>query len=638
MEMLKIKLPDGAIREVEAGSSVLDVAASIGKKLAADAVGGEFNGKSVDVSYKLMEDGELSIITLGSEKGLDILRHTAAHVMAQAVKRLYKDVKLAIGPTISSGFYYDYDIAESFSPEELETIEKEMAKIIKEDLPITRSEMSRKDALKKLKEEDEVYKVELVEDLEGDDDVSFYTQGEFCDLCRGPHLPRTGMLKAYKLLNIAGAYWRGDEKNQMLSRIYGTAFATSKELEEYLNLLEEAAKRDHRKLGKELDLFSIHEEAGAGLIFYHPKGATLRTNIEDFWKKEHIKRGYKQVMIPHISDSKLWDISGHNDYYRENMYYMSIDEQEYVLKPMNCPGHILIYKSKTRSYRDLPVRLCELGTVYRYERSGALHGLLRVRGFTQDDAHMFCRPDQLKDEIIRTIDFAVFMLGSFGFKEYEVFLSTRPEKSVGSDDNWEKATDALVEALESHGLKYTVDPGEGVFYGPKIDVKLKDALGRLWQGPTIQVDFNLPERFDVTYIGDDGEKHRPIMIHRVVLGSMERFLGCLIEHYAGAFPMWLAPVQVKVMGISDKHNEYAQKVLDKLLDEGFRAEGDFRSEKIGYKIREAQLEKVPYMIVMGDNEIESGKLSLRSRKEGDLGSSSLEEIISKFKAEISEMK
>lgn len=635
MSLVKVILPDGSVREVEKGTTVMGVAEGIGKRLASDAVAGSVDGKMVDVCFPIESDCALEIVTLSSEKGLDVLRHTAAHVMAQAVKRLFPDVKLAIGPTIANGFYYDFDKEGSFTPEDLEKIEAEMAKIVKEDHKLVREDVAREEALKRIRQDNQPYKEELVEDLESDT-VSFYTQGEFTDLCRGPHLPRTGMLKAYKLLNVAGAYWRGDEKNKMLSRIYGTAFATRKELDNYLYLLEEAARRDHRKLGKELDLYSVHEEAGAGLIFYHPKGAILRGCIEDFWKKEHIKRGYQPVIIPHISDSTLWNISGHNEFYRENMYYLNIDDQEYVLKPMNCPGHILIYKSRTRSYKELPVRLSELGTVYRYERSGALHGLLRVRGFTQDDAHLFCRPDQLCDEIRGVINFAIFMLKSFGFSEYEVFLSTRPEKSVGTDENWEKATSALKEALVANDLKYQIDPGEGVFYGPKIDIKLKDALGRLWQGPTIQVDFNLPERFDVNYIGEDGEKHRPIMIHRVVLGSIERFMGCLIEQYAGAFPVWLAPVQVKVLNISEKQKEYADSLIARFVDEGIRVDSDFRNEKIGYKIREAQLEKVPYMIVIGDKEVENGTVTLRSRVSGDLGSFKIDDVVSKIKKETAE--
>jgi threonyl-tRNA synthetase len=621
--------------DVSRGTTVSELASKIGRGLAKDAVAAIVDGTLVDLSHPLTSDSKVQVVTLQSDEGLDVMRHTTAHVMAQAVLRLFPETKLAIGPTISNGFYYDFDRPGSFTPEDLVEIENEMARIVKEDLLIRREDVSREEAERRFREHNEPYKLELVEGLEGGL-VSFYSQGEFVDLCRGPHLPSTGKVGAFKLLNVAGAYWRGDENRPMLSRIYGTAFATRAELDEHLRLLEEAARRDHRKLGRELDLFSIHEEAGAGLIFYHPKGASVRLTIEDFWRREHIARGYEPVITPHIAESTLWTISGHNEYYRENMYFLSIDEREYVLKPMNCPGHILIYKTKTKSYRDMPVRFCELGTVYRYERSGVLHGLLRVRGFTQDDAHIFCRPDQLRDEIVGVIDFATYMLRSFGFKEYEIFLSTRPEKSVGTDENWERATGALKEALEGHNLSYTIDPGEGVFYGPKIDIKLRDALGRLWQGPTIQVDFNLPERFDVTYIGEDGEKHRPIMIHRVVLGSMERFMGCLIEQYAGAFPAWLAPVQAKVMTIGDRHVPYANEVAAGLSKRGFRVESDLRAEKIGYKIREAQMDKVPYMLIVGDKEVESRTVSVRSRSGGDLGPMTPEEFGGRLAQEVQE--
>ncbi|HOB43846.1 MAG: threonine--tRNA ligase [Bacillota bacterium] len=633
MENVKVTLPDGAVIELPSGTTVGELASRIGRRLAAKAVVGLVDGVAVDLSFPISEDCHVTILDATSPEGLNTMRHSAAHVMAQAVKRLFPGVKLAIGPTIDDGFYYDFDIDHAFTSEDLEKIEAEMAKIIAEDLPIVRQEVSWVEAMDVLKSGDEVYKMELLNEL-GDGEVSFYRQGEFCDMCRGPHLPRTGMIGAFKLLSVAGAYWRGDENRPMLSRIYGTAFPTRKELDEHLRLLEEAAKRDHRKLGKELDIFSVHEEAGAGLIFYHPHGAAIRHSIEDFWMREHIARGYKPVITPHIAESTLWTISGHNDYYRENMYYLSIDEKEYVLKPMNCPGHILIYKTATRSYRDMPIRYCELGTVYRYERSGALHGLLRVRGFTQDDAHIFCTPEQLRDEIVGVIDLTQFMLKSFGFSEYEFFLSTRPEKSVGSDENWERATAALRDALEGHGLKYTVDPGEGVFYGPKIDTKLKDSLGRLWQGPTIQVDFNLPERFDVNYIGEDGEKHRAIMIHRTVLGSMERFMGCLIEQYAGALPVWLSPVQARVLSIGDRHIDYAMGIARNLSERGFRVDTDVRDEKIGYKIREAQLEKTPYMLIVGDREMESGQVAVRARRGGDLGAMTLNQFADRLRAEV----
>jgi threonyl-tRNA synthetase len=478
-----------------------------------------------------------------------------------------------------------------------------------------------------LEQQDETYKTELLNEIP-DDKVSFYKSGDFMDMCRGPHIESTGKVKAFKILKIAGAYWRGSEKNAMLQRIYGTAFESKKELDDHLKKLEEAQKRDHRKLGRELDLFNIyHEEAGAGLVYYHPKGAVLRGIIEDTLKKEHRRRGYHPVVIPHIAKIDLWNTSGHTGYYKENMYFMNIDEQQYVLKPMNCPGHILIFKRKINSYREMPVRFFELGTVYRYERSGVLHGLMRVRGFTQDDAHIFCTPAQLQDEISKTIDFAFDMIRKFGFEDFKVYLSTRPESFVGTEESWKSATAALEEALKSKGIEYEIDPGAGVFYGPKIDVKLKDAIGRFWQGPTIQVDFNNPERFDLNYIGEDGAHHRPVMIHRVVLGSVERFMGVLTEHYAGAFPFWMAPVQVVVLPIADRHNEYVRAIADKLREKDIRVETDERREKIGLKIREAQLQKVPYMLVVGDKEVEAGSVAVRSREKGDLGTSTIDEFL-----------
>lgn len=562
---------------------------------------------------------------------LDILRHSTSHIMAMAVKEIFPDTKLAIGPSIDDGFYYDFEISRTLTPEDLVTIEKKMNEIIKRNVRFERSELTKKDAKSLMQEKNEKYKIEMMDDIE-DDKVSFYKNGEFIDMCRGPHIDSTGQVKAFKLLKIAGAYWRGDEKNAMLQRIYGTCFESQKDLDDYLKRIEEAAKRDHRKLGKELDLFNIYqEEAGAGLVYYHPKGAILRGVIEDFLKKEHRKRGYDSVVIPHIAKIDLWDTSGHTGHYRENMYFMKIDEQDYVLKPMNCPGHILIYKRKTNSYRDLPIKFFELGTVYRYERSGVLHGMLRVRGFTQDDAHIFCRPDQLQDEIKKVIDFAFEMLNKFGFKEFEVYLSTRPEGSVGTDDNWKNATEALEKAMKEKGIKYDVDPGAGVFYGPKIDVKIKDAIGRAWQGPTIQVDFNLPERFDLNYIGDDGAHHRPVMIHRVVLGSMERFIGVLTEHYAGAFPFWLAPVQVIILPIADRHIPYAKEVFKTLDDQNLRVDLDERNEKVGFKIREAQMQKIPFMLVIGDKEVEAKTVAVRSREKGDLGVQKAEDFLSMIK-------
>jgi len=565
---------------------------------------------------------------------LEILRHSTSHILAAAVQGLYPGAKLGIGPAIEDGFYYDFDIPNvTLVPEDLIKIEEKMRELIKADLPFVREELSKTEALKLFESRGEKYKVELIKDIP-EEKVSIYKTGSFIDLCRGPHVESTGKAGAFKLLTIAGAYWRGVETNPMLQRIYGTAFEKEEDLKTHITKLEEALKRDHRKLGRELDLFNIyHEEAGAGLVYYHPRGARLRLLIEDFLRREHIKRGYQFVMIPHIAKINLWNTSGHSSYYRENMYFMEIDKQEYVLKPMNCPGHILIYKSKLHSYRDLPIRYFELGTVYRYERSGVLHGLLRVRGFTQDDAHIFTAPEQLEEEITKVIDFALDMLKTFGF-DYEVYLSTRPENSTGSEENWNHATEALKAALAKKGIKYAVDPGAGVFYGPKIDVKMKDALGRLWQGPTVQVDFNLPERFDLNYIAEDGKKRRPVMIHRVVLGSMERFIGALIEHYGGAFPVWIAPVQVILLPIADRHLPFAQKLKEQLEGEDLRVELDNRREKINLKIREAQLQKIPYMLILGDKEEKEGTVAVRARGEGDLGVCSLPSFLEKIKKEI----
>ncbi len=545
------------------------------------------------------------------EEKLQALRHSASHVMAQAVVRLLPEAKLAIGPATEDGFYYDFDLPRPLNTEDLEAISKEMANIIASDLPIVREDVTKDEAAKIFK--DQPYKLEILSEIE-DEKVSIYRQGEFVDLCRGPHVSSTGRIGAFKLLNVAGAYWRGDEHNPMLQRIYGTAFETKEELESYLAKLEEAANRDHRKLGRELDLFSIHEEAGPGLVCWHPKGATVRRVIEDFWKDEHTRRGYSLVYTPHIAKVDLWKTSGHWDFYRDYLYSpMDIEGQQYILKPMNCLYHILIYKTKLHSYRELPIRFAELGTVYRYERSGVLHGLSRVRGFTQDDAHIFCRYDQLQTEVEGVLDLAMFMIATFGFSNYQVFLSTRPEKYAGSLQIWEMATSTLAEALNGKGVSYRIDPGEGVFYGPKIDIKFEDALGRAWQGPTIQVDFNLPQRFDVTYTGDDGQEKPVAMVHRTVLGSMERFLATLIEHYGGAFPLWLAPIQVEIIPIAESHQEYAQKVKDELVSCGIRVELDNRSETLNQKIRQAQLNKVPYMVILGDREGGSSTLSVRLR-------------------------
>jgi len=561
------------------------------------------------------------------------LRHSSAHILAQAVKELYPKAKLAIGPAIEDGFYYDFDFDRTFTPEDLDAIEKRMAEIVKRNLPIVRKELSRIDAITLFTGKGEDYKLELIAGFP-DETFSVYEQGDFVDLCRGPHLRYTGKAKAFKLLSIAGAYWRGDEKNKMLQRVYGTAFPTKDELKAHLDKLEEAKKRDHRKLGKELDLFSINDEAGGGLVLWHPKGARIRKAIEDFWRDEHYKAGYELVFTPHIARLDLWKQSGHWDFYRESMYSpMDVEGFEYELKPMNCPFHIMIYNSSMKSYRDLPIRQAELGTVYRFEKSGVLHGLMRVRGFTQDDAHIFCTREQLGSEIDRVIDFVLYILRTFGFSEFEAYLSTRPEKYVGEPAVWDEATEALREGLERHNLSYKVDEGGGAFYGPKIDLKIKDSIGRSWQCSTIQVDFNLPEKFDVNYIGEDSKRHRPIMIHRALMGSLERFFGVLIEHYAGAFPTWLAPVQAMVMTITDKHIPYADGVLEKLRKAGIRAEIDKRNEKIGYKIREAQMQKVPYMLVIGDKEMESEGVAVRKRSGEDLGFMEKDGFIAMIKEE-----
>ncbi len=568
-----------------------------------------------------------------STEELEVLRHSSAHILAQAVKELYPKAKLAIGPAVEEGFYYDFDFDRPFTPEDLDAIEKKMAEIVKRNIPIVRKEISRVDAIRLFKEKGEDYKLELIAGFP-DETFSVYEQGDFVDLCRGPHLRYTGKAKAFKLLSIAGAYWRGDEKNKMLQRVYGTAFPTKDELKAYLDKLEEAKKRDHRKLGKELDLFSINDEAGGGLVLWHPKGARIRKAIEDFWRDEHYKAGYELVFTPHIARLDLWKQSGHWDFYRESMYSpMDVEGFEYELKPMNCPFHIMIYNSAMKSYRDLPIRQAELGTVYRFEKSGVLHGLMRVRGFTQDDAHIFCTREQLGSEIDRVIEFVLYILRTFGFSEFEAYLSTRPEKFVGEPAVWDEATEALREGLERHNLSYKVDEGGGAFYGPKIDLKIKDSIGRSWQCSTIQVDFNLPEKFDVNYIGEDSKRHRPIMIHRALMGSLERFFGVLIEHYAGAFPTWLSPVQALVMTITDKQITYADGVLDKLRKAGIRAEIDKRNEKIGYKIREAQIQKVPYMLVVGDKEMENEGVAVRKRSGEDLGFIDADGFIAMIKEE-----
>ena len=546
---------------------------------------------------------------------LETIRHSCAHLMAQAVQELFPGTQVTIGPVIEDGFFYDFSRKEAFIPEDLEKIEKRMKELAAADTLIVRSEISREEAIKKFGDMGETFKVEIIEGIDPNEPISLYTQGEWGDLCGGPHVESTKKIKAFKLLHTSSAYWRGDERNPVLQRIYGTAWNTEKELRLYLKRLEEAKKRDHRKLGKELDLFSVSDDIGPGLILWHPKGARIRHLMEEFWKKEHFKHGYEMVISPHAAKIDLWKTSGHTEFYKDNMFSnMDIEGREYVMKPMNCPFHIQIYKTKLRSYRDLPVRFGELGTVYRYERSGVLHGLLRVRGFTQDDAHLFCRPSQIEEEITKVLDLIVFILQSFGFHEYKIYLSTRPEKYVGSDEGWESATKALETALNNKKLDFEVDPGEGVFYGPKIDIKIKDSLNRYWQVSTVQVDFNLPEKFDISYIEEDGQRHQPIMLHRALMGSLERFFGCLIEHYAGAFPLWLAPVQVILLPITDNHAVYADKIAQQLEESGVRVEKDLRNEKIGFKIREAQLQKIPYMIVLGDKEVESSTLGVRRRR------------------------
>jgi threonyl-tRNA synthetase len=585
----------------------------------------------LDLTRNAPDDGNVQWITPADLDGIEIVRHSTAHVMAAAVKELFPDALITIGPSIENGFYYDFDVQTPFTPEDLARIEDRMREIVKSDLPFTREAVSKEEAAKRFP--GEPYKEELLADIP-EETVTLYQVGNFLDLCRGPHVPSSGRVGAFKLMNTAGAYWRGDSNKRMLTRIYGCAFATKKELDAHLALLEEIKKRDHRKLGRELDLFSVNDEIGAGLILWHPKGALVRRIMEDFWREEHARAGYDLVFSPHIAKLDLWRVSGHLDYYRQSMFgAIEVEGQDYQLKPMNCPFHIQIYKSKMRSYRDLPIRYAELGTVYRYEPSGTLHGLLRVRGFTQDDAHLFLSPDQLDEEIYALLDFTLFVLRRFGFETYEIYLSTRPEKYAGSLENWAKAEAALKKALERKGLPFAVDPGEGVFYGPKIDIKIKDMLGRSWQCSTIQVDFNNPERFDASFIGEDGFPQRAIMIHRALMGSLERFFGVLVEHYAGAFPLWLAPVQVDVLPVTDRQNDYARDVVARLKTEGWRAEGDFRNEKLGYKIRESQMQKVPYALVIGEREALQGQVAPRKRGGEQIPPVSLEEFIRILKGE-----
>ena len=639
MSEINVQVVDGEQKQFPGDATVADaIAELLSNKQRKQTVAAGVGDTLVDLSVRLdslgLDTVELRPVTISSDEGLDILRHSTAHLMAKAVMDIYgPDLKVAIGPSIEDGFYYDFDRDKPFTPDDFEAIEAKMLETVRSGLPFEREVVSKADAIELFEKKGENYKVELLKEIEGDT-VSLYQLGDFVDLCRGPHVPNSSWLQVYKLIKVAGAYWRGDEKNAMLQRLYGTAFADKKKLKKYLNDLEEAKKRDHRKLGKDLNLFTISDQVGPGLILWQPKGALLRKIIEDYWKDEHYKHDYELLYTPHIAKLDLWKTSGHLDFYSENMYSpMAIDEVEYQLKPMNCPFHIGIYKSQMRSYREFPVRWCELGTVYRYERTGVLHGLLRVRGFTQDDAHIFCLPDQLEDEIFNILDLNLKILETFGFDQYDIYLSTRPEKYVGSDEHWQKSTDALKQALEKRGLEYQLDPGEGVFYGPKIDIKIKDVLGRSWQCSTIQVDFNLPERFEVSYIGEDGKEHQPIMIHRALMGSLERFIGVLIENYAGAFPIWLAPVQARIMNITDAQSEYCEKVYQQLRQSGVRIEKDLRNEKLNYKIREAQLAKIPYMLVIGDREVESNTVTVRERSGKNLPPMSAEDFARKIKEE-----
>ncbi len=632
MGEITVKLPDGSERTLPRGASVYDLAASIGAGLAKAAIAGRVDGDLVDLATVLPDGSKVEIITEKSPEALEIIRHSTSHLMAQAVKALFPEAKVTIGPAIETGFYYDFDVDHPFTPEDLEKIENKMQELAKANLKIERQVLTGADAIRLFGDLGENYKVELIEDL-GAATVSLYRQGDFVDLCRGPHLPSTSHIKAFKLTSIAGAYWRGDEKRKMLQRVYGTAFADKKELDAYLARIEEAKRRDHRKLGKELDLFSFSDEVGAGLVIWHPKGAMLRTIIEDFERREHLKRDYDIVVGPQILKTDLWQRSGHYDNYRENMYFTEVDEQSFGIKPMNCLSHMMIYKSRLRSYRDLPLRLFELGTVHRHERAGVLHGLLRVRCFTQDDAHILCTPEQLDAEIKGVISFVQDVMGVFGF-EFEMELSTRPEKSIGSDEDWDRATNALLGALKDSGRPFEINEGDGAFYGPKIDIKLRDSLDRRWQCATIQCDFTLPERFDLTYIDADGEKKRPVMVHRVILGSIERFIGVLIEHFAGSFPVWLSPVQVVVLTVTDNQLSFAQQVYAELRAAGLRVQQDFRNEKLGFKIREAQLQKIPYMLVIGDKEVEAGMVTPRFRDGKNLDSMKCSEFIEFIEKEV----
>jgi threonyl-tRNA synthetase len=630
--MIEVKAED------RSAQSILEWLQRVEPQLAEEAVAARTDGQVLDLTARLPETARLEILTFDDEAGREVHRHTTSHVMADAVKELYPGTALAIGPAIEEGFYYDFDTETTFGPEDIEKIEQRMAEIISANRALERREMSREEAIQFFRGRGEKYKVELLEEMpEGE--VSVYSQGGFADLCRGPHLPSTGRVNAFKLLSVAGAYWRGDERNPMLQRIYGTSFPSQEQLDEFLRLREEAERRDHRRLGRELDLFSIPEQLGGGLVLWHPKGALMRYLIEEFWRKEHFKRGYELVATPHIARSQLWETSGHLSFFREGMYApMTIDDEEYLIKPMNCPFHVLIYKSQVRSYRELPVRYAELGTVYRYERSGVLHGMLRVRGFTQDDGHVICTPEQIGDEVKGVLDFALFLMHAFGYEDMEIALSVRSDedhdKYMGSDEEWEIAENSLKEALDSRGLEYKREPGEAIFYGPKIDIKLRDAMGRLWQGPTIQFDFNLTSRFNMEYVGADGQRHTPLMVHRALFGALERFFGGYVEHTGGAFPVWLAPVQVRVLPIADRHHEYAEKVATRLRETEARVEVDDRKATTGAKIRDGETQKIPYLLIVGDREQEAGTVSVRQRGEGDLGASDLADFVEKLTPEL----
>lgn len=632
--MPEITLPDGSRRHYDQAPSVAEVAADIGPGLARAALAGRVDGRLVDTDFRIDGDAEIAVITARDAEGLEILRHSAAHLLAQAVQELFPGAQVTIGPVIEDGFYYDFAYERGFTPEDLERIEARMKELAKADLPVSHKTLARDEAVEHFRSIGEHYKAEIIAGIPEDEPITLYGQGGWKDLCRGPHVPSTGHLKAFKLTRTAGAYWRGDSSNEQLRRIYGTAWGDSKSLKAYLKRLEEAAKRDHRRIGTDLDLFSIQEDAGGGLVFWHPKGARIRRVIEDFWRDRHQRAGYELLFTPHIALEGLWDRSGHTDFYRESMYAPVEDEgRGYQLRPMNCPFHILIYRNRLRSHRELPMRWAELGTVYRREMSGALHGLMRVRGFTQDDAHVFCTEEQIENEILRILDLALELFGAFGFEEFSTVLATRPDKAVGTDDIWERATRALQSALRQKNMKFELDPGGGAFYGPKIDIKIRDAIGREWQCSTVQLDFNLPERFDLEYVAADGSRPRPIMIHRALLGSLERFFGILVEHYAGRFPLWLAPVQAAVLALTERQEGYARSVSGALKKAGFRVDCDLRSETIGYKIRDHTLQGVPYLLVLGDREEQKGNVAVRSREAGDLGAMPLDDFLARVAAE-----